>query len=348
MSDVRTRSFIWIELIRIIAIFGVVLIHVSSPFAANFDPDEMTGWWFANVYGSIFRNCVPLFFMLSGYLLLKKNEDLGVFFNKRFSKILIPFVFWSLFYLFWKVYVDHWEDDFFAEFKKLLHTPSYYHLWFLYSLVTLYFIVPVLRFVTVNSTNSILAYFLGGWFLAAFIIPILYDKADFSWNFDLRFFTGYSGYLVLGYWLGNLDIKPRQVQIAVFTFVVAYLVTIFGTHFVSMEGGYTNEYFYENFSITVLAMAASQFIVLKYWFERIDWTNSGSQIQALGGLAFGIYLIHPLIITILNEGRLGFVVDVSKMSASYGVPLVSLLVFLLSAALTWALRKTPVIEKIVP
>ncbi len=348
MSDVRTRSFIWIELVRIIAIFGVVLIHVSSPFASSFDPDDLTGWWYANAYGSFFRNCVPLFFMLSGYLLLKKNEDLGVFFNKRFSKILIPFVFWSLFYLFWKVYVDHWEDDIFAEFKKLLHTPAYYHLWFLYSLVTLYFIVPVLRFVTVNSTNSILAYFLGGWFLAAFIIPILYDKADFSWNFDLRFFTGYSGYLVLGYYLGNLDIKPRQVLLAAFTFVVAYLGTVFGTHSVSMEGGYTNEYFYENFSITVFSMAASQFIVLKYWFERVDWTNSGNAIKALGGLAFGIYLIHPLIITILNQGRLGFVVDVSKMSASYGVPLVALLVFLLSAALTWALQKIPVIKKIVP
>jgi len=45
---------------------------------------------------------------------------------------------------------------------------------------------------------------------------------------------------------------------------------------------------------------------------------------------------------------LGFVMDVSSMSASYGVPLVSLLVFLLSAALTWLLRKIPVVEKIVP
>ena len=279
---------------------------------------------------------------------LKKNEELGVFFKKRFSKILTPFVFWSLFYLVWKVYVDQWEDDFLLGFKQLLHTPSYYHLWFLYSLVTLYFIVPVLRFVTVKTNNSILAYFLGGWFLAAFIVPILYDKVGFSWSFDLRFFTGYSGYLVLGYWLGNLKINQRQAQIAILIFIVAYLVTIFGTHSISMEGGYTNEYFYENFSLTVLAMAASQFIYLKYWFERMDWTKTGKQIQTLGGLAFGIYLVHPLIITILNQGRLGFVVDVSTMSASYGVPLVSLLVFLMSAALTWVLRKIPVVEKIVP
>jgi len=53
----------------------------------------------ANIYGSIARISVPLFFMMSGYLLLPRTESLRSFYTKRMPKVVLPFIFWSVIYL---------------------------------------------------------------------------------------------------------------------------------------------------------------------------------------------------------------------------------------------------------
>lgn len=60
-------------------------------------------WWISNVYDSISRWGVPVFVMVSGALLLdtSKQEGILTFYKKRLSKIFIPIIFWTAFYLFW-------------------------------------------------------------------------------------------------------------------------------------------------------------------------------------------------------------------------------------------------------
>lgn len=92
-----------VDLIRTVAIFLVILLHISiEPIVA---PPQLitTAWWAFDFFNSIARPCVPLFVMLTGYLLLqptKVNEPLKVFFKKRFARIGLPFIFWGLSFLF--------------------------------------------------------------------------------------------------------------------------------------------------------------------------------------------------------------------------------------------------------
>ena len=78
---------------RALACVLVVLLHVAALGFHQWDKN----WWASNTYDGLARISVPLFLMLSGALLLHKREPLGVFFKKRFRRILPPLIGWSLF-----------------------------------------------------------------------------------------------------------------------------------------------------------------------------------------------------------------------------------------------------------
>src|SRR3546814_17201773 len=75
----------------------VVILHVAATRFGTFDDQ----WWASNFYDSLARSCVPLFLMITGVLLLGKQESLPAFLSKRFARILPPLLFWSLFYMTW-------------------------------------------------------------------------------------------------------------------------------------------------------------------------------------------------------------------------------------------------------
>lgn len=93
---------VWINNAKIVAMFAVVIVHVAATFVLN-SPIGSSNWWVGNLYESAARWSVPVFVMLSGALLLhpNKQESLSVFYKKRLSRILVPLIFWSLFYLLW-------------------------------------------------------------------------------------------------------------------------------------------------------------------------------------------------------------------------------------------------------
>ena len=94
-----------VDLIRVLAIALVILLHAAAfPYVIPQDvtPTVMWDWWTVNIYDALGRVSVPLFAMLSGALLLdpvKVEEPLRVFFKKRFNRIGLPIIFWSVAFL---------------------------------------------------------------------------------------------------------------------------------------------------------------------------------------------------------------------------------------------------------
>ena len=101
MED-RSENLFWVDVIRALVMFGVVLAHVSADVITEWGRFPASWWWAANIYDSFARGCVPVFVMVSGALLLPKDESYRSFFVKRFKRILIPFVVWTALYLLWE------------------------------------------------------------------------------------------------------------------------------------------------------------------------------------------------------------------------------------------------------
>ena len=110
---------LWINNAKIIAAFAVIMLHISSYFLYNSYLDF--NWWTANLFDSSARWCVPVFVMISGYLLLspEKNYTTLDFYKKRINRIIIPLIFWTVFFLAWTIFV--------AKINKL-PSPQFYHL----------------------------------------------------------------------------------------------------------------------------------------------------------------------------------------------------------------------------
>ena len=142
--EIKTKH-IWADYIRVVATFCVVFLHSASPLLYRYNELPELYWMIGNIYDSSVRMCIPFFFMLSGYLLLEKDEPIYTFFKKRFNKVLIPLVIWSLFYIFWKAYYEDSSEISLYSFYSIALSPAYFHLWFLYAIIGIY--LTVIKFV---------------------------------------------------------------------------------------------------------------------------------------------------------------------------------------------------------
>lgn len=88
--------------------FGVVIIHVSA-YIITSEKVNTYPWWIGNFFDSYVRWCVPIFVLISGYLILEpyKDENTYAFLKKRFQRIAIPLVFWSTIYLLYRFKVKN-------------------------------------------------------------------------------------------------------------------------------------------------------------------------------------------------------------------------------------------------
>src|SRR4030095_7640839 len=95
------RHYFELDVLRVFAVFMVVVIHVSAPVLYEFGimPSSFAMW--ENFYDSLSRMSVPLFFLTSGYLILGKSETILEFYKKRLIKVLVPLMAWSIFYFLW-------------------------------------------------------------------------------------------------------------------------------------------------------------------------------------------------------------------------------------------------------
>jgi len=194
-----------IDLIRTIAILMVIILHAAietDPIVAQMTQASVWHWWTENIYNSLARPCIPLFVMLSGSLLLQpsKIEPLGEFFRKRFNRIGLPFLFWGTAYFAWRFLVNHEALSSSSILQGILTGP-YYHFWFLYALVGLYLITPILRVIVAYADRKTLGYFILLWFLGVAIVPLLSLSGTYSLDGNVFVILGWIGYYLLGVYL---------------------------------------------------------------------------------------------------------------------------------------------------
>ncbi|PQO27129.1 acyltransferase [Blastopirellula marina] len=343
---------VWVDFVRVFAVFCVIVLHVAGPLLYEYNELPRADWLIANFYDSCVRMCVPLFFMISGYLLLRRDESLLSFFRKRCQKVVVPLVAWTLFYVLWNVVIEKQPIPSVRSLGGLLISPAYFHLWFLYALLGVYLCVPFLQAV-VHSTHRYLAtYFVVLWLVAVVAIPFWELATASKSEIDLGVVSGYAGYFMLGYLLGC---RPTTILHAVMGLVgygSSVGVTFAGTWYLTanQEGEFAG-YFFENFSANVVVMSASVFVLLKFVGQYSTMLTKPQAIlvlDALSGASFGVFLIHIAVLLTLHHGYLGVTLTGSSGNPIYAIPLASIVVGCLSFLAVVGLRKVPVLKWLVP
>lgn len=349
------ERILYLDILRILSIFGVVVLHVSAPFLTTLDSNGIQWWWSGNIFDSLSRWCVPVLIMISGKLILgsKKYNDIGEFLGKRLTKILIPLIFWSILYFIW-VGRSNLSLDItliIGILTRIYEGSIVTHFWYLYMLIGLYLFTPIIKPFIQDYNKSGTKYFLFIWFIANGIFEFIGRLSGLNSGIYLQLFHWSLGFYVLGYFLDREDMKPKNRIILYILGFIGLMSTIFGTYYLmSKSNGVFRDNFYSYLAPNVIFTAIGVFVLFKYikW-EKIIPAGGFLQraVQSINKTSFGIYLVHPLIIDILKSGYIGINIYPLMFNHVIGIPLIGIVVFILSHIIIWLIQRIPIFRKVV-
>lgn len=342
-----------VDFIRVMAAFFVVLLHTSGLYLGLWKKVKFNVWMTQNLYDSFTRMAVPLFVMLSGALLLNKEETYSDFFKKRISKIIIPFITWIGVYLCWRIFYLNEDLGIKRISKCVVQGPVYYHLWYLYMLIGLYLITPIIWKITKNSNKTDLRYIMGLWIIFTSIIPTATYIARIRFNIDVSvgitvpMMTGYIGYYIMGYYLNRIEHTKSVIIFSWVGLIGSWMTISFGTWYFTDYSKAFNDVFYSYYSPTVALESICGFTLLSYYGDRLDGKISDKAkgiFSKLGNASFGVYLVHPLILDLFLKDDLWFPTRLFTTNPISSIMLVTLQVTAISFFIALILLKLPLLR----
>jgi surface polysaccharide O-acyltransferase-like enzyme len=327
-------------------LFAVIVLHTSSILLAQYDKVAFTDWLAADIYNGLVRWAVPVFVMMTGALLLHREYEPGDFLKRRLIRVVTPFLFWSLVYIGYSWYNEEitFNADAWTNTKQVLHllqVGSSYHLWYVYMLIGLYFVIPVISKFVRNATENEVLYFLIIWF----VVMLLGQPYLIKYNpqVDLHYFAGYIGYLVLGHYLAFKKFNKKHIRLwAALVFLATLAIIVVGTWLLYKDNSTMGTLFYEPISPTVMLLSASVFLFGRFTFKTAP-TKLKRVRDYVGSYNYGIYLGHALILYLIDRDYDNFSIHISYKlwSPFISIPVTAALCFVLTFALIWLLNKLP-------
>lgn len=338
-----------IDNLRVIATISVILLHVSASVALRYKPAKIDEWWIGNICDSMVRFCVPVFFMISGALLFAKDYSVKEFFRRRTSRIVYPFLFWSILYVAYSWYIQKPAkrpmhlDAFFSWMYDLILSGISYHFWFIYTLIGLYLIVPFVSSFLRNMSSKHFFIILTVWLLliVANSIGLFVFSSPKLLSAYLPSLVGYLGYMLLGYFIFNFKASKKAALLyGVLLYLVGALVTVFGTYFITIEAGKYIGLYYNYLSLNVLMEALGVFLILKN--VEIKSTNLNSIRDFISKNSFGVYFVHVMVLGFLFRNRIWW----GMTHAAFSIPLITIITLVISLVVVVLLKKLPFCKNI--
>ena len=339
-ANSREQRVYYFDFLRVFATFAVVILHLS---AQNWDTTDVKSfaWNTFNFYDSIVRWALLSFVMISGALFLQKDIPLKKIFSKYIFRIVTAFLFWSFVYA-----VEHYAENK-DIIKALDHFISgHYHLWFLFMITELYMILPFTK--KIVESDFLTKYFLLLAFIFTFFLPQSVNLISvFSEkygtiatyiinNFYFYFVMGFTVYFLLGCVLNKIEISKKQERIIYFLGICGFIATILMSIMVSRIKNKPNEIFYSYTSINVLFESIAVFVFFKKHFSK-----QSKFIVTLSKYSFGAYLVHAAVIRVIELCGL----NTLSFNPIFSVPVISVMVFVISFAVSGVLNHIPILKK---
>lgn len=321
-----------LDILRVLACYLVIQQHASEFYYIGEGGAVVTGdntFWIG-IFNSVCRISVPLFVMLSGYLLLPMNDVITNFFRKRFTRVAYPFVLWCILYAVYNVLMK--GDSLQQMFTNILHIPVNFgtevgHLWYIYMLIGLYLLIPIISPWLKQASKRELQGYLALWVFTTFLpyIHLVFPEVlgECFWNDTplLYYFSGFIGYFILGHYLKRYGYPSVIASWALL--IVGYAVTayIFCSRIDTVALVPQLELSWQFCSVNVMMMAVGLFSLI----ARLKLTGEsavGKLVIDISAMSYGMYLAHIMLLNFFYA----LLKDVS--SATYiTVPLMSVCTF---------------------
>ena len=346
-TNIKENRIVYFDVLRIIAVFFVIVLHVSEKNWLNTDIYSHE-WQMMNLFDSVSRWCVPVLVMISGALFLSRDIPTGQLYGKYILRLLIAFVFWSAVYSLMFGIAE--KKDFSTLIISFL--KGHYHLWFIYMIIGLYMITPFLK--KIIEDQKLIRYFVVLAVLFAILIPQTVSlitsltgygqwMEDLISQMHLQFVLGFTVYYVIGYHLSRISLSKKATIVICALGLLGFVSTFVCSSVVSRSLKVPVGWFYGYHTANVFLESTAVFVLVKNLIGKRKYSeNAKKTIYKLSKISFGAYLIHALIIVLLDR-------FISLNSLTFtpflSIPGISIIVFVVSFGMSAVLNRIPGINK---
>ncbi|MEE3343711.1 MAG: acyltransferase family protein [Bacilli bacterium] len=329
MKNKREYSF---DILRVLAMIMVITIHVSNVYSRSFGIISNKSFIISLIFNTISRISVPIFLMISGALLLDREFNLNKYL-KRLLKFIILIIVWDVIYLIWEYY---YLGITYNDFYKLLFTPYRAHLWFLYTILLLYTIQPLLRKILLKSNNIIKIILL--------LIWILFSTGSMISPFLAQYFTfiSYTGFFILGKYLyqyiKSKDLKKYNILL-ILIMIICFTTSIILNYLSSIK---YNMFYNLYFAYRTPFIITSSFAFYTLIINNYNKDTLNKYIIKLSDLSLGVYLIHGIFLDITTK-----LFIYPNINSLIGIPIFTIIIFICSITCIYILKKIKYINQII-
>ncbi|MGD6766578.1 acyltransferase [Mammaliicoccus lentus] len=293
-----------IPIIRSFAAMLVVLVHVSANIYYNNGDftNDLIGY-----INQIGRLGIPVFAVISAFLLtssvLNRGFDLSYFIKSRFTKILVPYLIWSIFYLFYRYfYLNNLSEDI-NIFTYFMRGNAQFHLYFILTVIQFYIFFPFIHRIKKGAPliiTVIISGLINYWWINKGNTSI---ENEFVNNFinNKGFILNWIYFFVIGiayskYYneVQELIVKYKNI---LFVFIAILSLDLFIS--VDLQNIYTSLH---SFNIIYIPFFL---ILINYVYHYLIADRLIISILTLiGNYSMGIYLVHILVIDVLKRMKI--------------------------------------------
>lgn len=356
-EKINGNKKVYLEALRMIAAWLIIFNHTGAHGFFFFAQQRNSRFFWLYLFLSIAdKVAVPVFWMISGAVLIEKEESVSEVLRKRvlrMAAVIIIFSFMNYIY-------DIYENNLFFSFsdfgRKIYSSNMGSTYWFFYSYLGFLLMLPFLRKMYNNLKNDCFIYMIILWIIFQGMLPIfqfIVWKGEYVFNreFTIPIVTSvniiYSG---IGYFLEKRLNKEFYHKKYIILLLAASFICIFICCLMTFFfAGGSDKRFEESYSQTffntlILIPALTLFLAVKWFFMKIKIPNTVNKIIIwIGNLTFTLLLIEGVI----RDEILGlFYVFSKNMSEFIACILWVTVVFIIGLFVSALLKKIPLFRNI--
>lgn len=349
---------VWLDFVRSFAIFSVVVVHCTERIY-NMDFEGLQS---LSTASGLFRDAlcffgrlgVPVFIMLSGYLLLQRDysdsKKIAAFYKHNLVPLLVTSEVWIVIYAI-RHFVKGDEDYAFLDLIKemlFLNSNAMSHMWYIPMIIGIYFIIPFLANAVRNIGGRVMWVPVCIAFAAVYVLPFLSALGEvFGWEYlpktyiDKTFIGGtYGIYLIMGLMLRRGAFRKIKAPVLMLAIAASFGLCVWILFGLRTEYDYSFRLWYDSPFILIASVSVVE-LIGRIDFESKSLKRLAPAAACLSSISFGVYFIHKP----LSED-LGFIPDSMNISEPYKAVIYTALIFALSCLIAFAVSKIPVAKKI--
>ncbi|MCO6024385.1 acyltransferase family protein [Prevotella cerevisiae] len=332
-TSVAHKRLLSLDILRILACFLVMFQHSSEFFyiGAGGKVADAGIAFNVGILSSLDRICVPLFVMLSGYLLLPMKVHTSAFLKKHIIRVAGPFLFWCIGYAVY--YVFYRGDSITLMMEHIFSIPVNFgtdvgHLWYIYMILGLYLLIPILSPWLERCSKKELQGYLVIWLLTTFlpyfhlIFPQILGECYWNPTPLLYYFTGFAGYLILGYYFKKYGSFSTASSLAMTIIGYLFTASIFCLRADKVVNVADLELSWSFCSINVVMMTAGVFSFIQSITRKKRW-NTHPFLADLSNKTYGMFLAHIMILNFYHDLFTGM-----SLSLWVEIPMLALCTFI--------------------